>query len=306
MTQTETIAAMRRFNRFYTRRIGLLDETLTDSGYTVAEARVLFEVGHSPPALARDIAVDLLLDPAYLTRILKRLERDGLVVARPSDGDGRRRDLELTPKGEAALQDLQARADAQMAGLLEPLDAATQARVGAAMEDIQSLLERGKRDAAPVTIRPHRIGDIGYVVHRQSILYASEYGWDIGYEGLIARIAGDFITGFRPGRDFCWIAEHRGRIVGSVFLVCEDDDIARLRLLYVEPDARGLGIGAKLTATCIDQAKACGYRRLVLWTNDILHAARHIYQRAGFTLTKEERHHSFGKELVGQTWELAL
>ncbi|MDP3897449.1 MAG: helix-turn-helix domain-containing GNAT family N-acetyltransferase [Mesorhizobium sp.] len=328
--QLDLIAAVRRFNRFYTRQIGLLEETLTRSEYTLAEARVLFELGHrtspAPPdpggergfftrtfhayvgPAASEIADELSLDPAYLTRILRKFAACGLIEVRVDAADRRRRILSLTESGKAALERLQSAADEQTAALVGDLDAAAAETLAASLAQVSRLLGESPAAGRIVVLRPHRIGDVGWVIQRQAVIYARDYGWNGEFEALLAEIGARFIRDFRPGRDFCWIAEIDGAPAGTVFLVHDPDDadVARLRMLHVERGARGLGVGRKLVDTCIDQARASGYRRLVLWTNDILHEARHIYERAGFGLTAEERHHSFGKDLVGQTWELGL
>ncbi|MBX3529862.1 MAG: MarR family transcriptional regulator [Rhizobiaceae bacterium] len=301
----DTIEAVRAFNRDYTRRIGLLDETLTGSGYTLAEARVLFELG-AAGRIARDIAADLRLDPAYLARILDRFVRKGLVARSRSEGDGRALNLSLTPAGVTERERLQALSRSQLGAMLGGLAPRSRARLVSAMGEVSSLLDRATAPSAPV-IRPHRIGDIGMVISRQAALYAQEHGWDIGFEALLAEIGAGFIRDFRPGRDFCWIAERNDAVAGSVFLVHTDDDsVGKLRMLYVEPSARGLGLGNRLVDTCMAQARAIGCRKLVLWTNDILVSARRIYEAAGFRLVQQGRHHSFGKDLVEQTWELEL
>ena len=301
----ETVVAVRRFNRDYTRNAGLLEETLTGSGFTLAEARVLFELGAGGGGIARDIARDLRLDPAYLTRILQRFARHGLVSTQPSDEDRRRRDLQLTDEGQRTLAGLQAAADLQTSALLAHLDPAARKRLSAALSQVTSLLDPGA-PAPEIVIRAHRPGDIGWVISRQARLYAEEFGWDGTYEALAAEICAAFIRGFREGREYCWIAELDGEPVGAVFLVYQSDEIGKLRLLHVEASARGHGVGSKLVAACIEKARACGYRKLVLWTNDVLASARKIYQAEGFRLVEEERHHSFGKDLVGQNWELEL
>ena len=300
------VAEVRRFNRFYTRTAGFLNETLTQSAFTLAEARILFELAYGPSPFAVDIGRDLGLDPAYLARILKRFTAAGLVVAEPDDGDRRRRRLTLTAKGKDVMADLWAKADVDIGRMLSPLGEGQRHRLTAAMADIESVLGREGQASPEVAIRPHRAGDMGWIIHRQAVLYAEEYGWDIGYEGLIAGICSDFVLNFRPDKEYCWVAERDGAVIGSVFLVRKDDEAAKLRLLYVEPSARGLGIGRRLVDECITMARASGYRKLVLWTNDVLTAARKIYQKAGFVLVEEERHHSFGKDLVGQNWELEL
>lgn len=300
------IGEIRRFNRFYTRTIGLLDETLTDSAFTLTEARVLFELGHRESPAASEIATELRLDPAYLARILRRFAAGGLSKARSDGADRRRRILSLTDKGKAALAELQAAADNDIARLVRNLPDEKLGELEGALRKTMELLRGSPMEGPAITLRAHRIGDIGWVVQRQAVLYAEQYGWDGTYEALAAEIGAAFLRNFREGRDFCWIAERDGAPVGAVFLVGEDDATARLRLLHVEPEARGLGIGKRLVDACIEQARASGYRRVVLWTNSILVAARTLYERAGFRLIGEERHHSFGKDLVGQTWELVL
>lgn len=322
------INEIRRFNRFYTRTIGLLDETLTRSAFTLSEARVLFELGHrDTPAsagpgadgdfpgeasrpnagpTASAIATELRLDPAYLARILSKFAGAGLIGARPDSKDGRRRILSLTAKGRAVLSELQAAADSDMAELVGAFSAPQRRALMDAMQTMMGLLGGTAVEAAQITLRPHRPGDVGWVVQRQAVLYAGEYGWDITFEALLAEIGAAFIRNFREGRDFCWIAERGGEPVGAVFLVHDDDETAKLRMLHVEASARGLGIGKLLVAACIEKARACGYRRMVLWTNDVLIAARAIYEQAGFRLVGTEKHHSFGKDLVGQTWQLEL
>lgn len=300
------IADIRRFNRFYTRTAGFLNETLTQSAFTLVEARILFELAHGPSPFAADIGRDLGLDPAYLARILKRFASSGLLIAEPDADDRRRRRLSLTAEGQRLMADLWAKADVDIGRMLSPLGSEERRRLVASMAEIEKTLGPEAQGSGQVVIRPHRIGDMGWIVHRQAVLYAEEYGWDIGYEGLIAGICSDFVLNFKPGGEYCWVAERDGAVIGSVFLVRKDDDAAKLRLLYVEPSARGLGVGRRLVNECIAMARASGYRKLVLWTNDVLTAARKIYQRAGFVLVEEERHHSFGKDLVGQNWELEL
>ena len=322
------VAQFRGFNRFYTRTIGLLEETLTRSAFTLTEARVLFEIGHrSSPLAARpsgelgfladtfhldegpaasEIATDLRLDPAYLTRILKTFAAAGLTEARADAADRRRRILSLTKAGEAALAGLQAAADRDIADLVGTLPDEKISELSHALNVLTGVLGEPAAEAPHIELRPHRVGDIGWVIHRQARLYAEEYGWNIEFEALLAEIGAGFIRDFKPGRDFCWIAELDAMPVGAVFLVHENDEIAKLRLLHVEEAARGHGIGTRLVGECVRQARECGYKRLVLWTNDVLTAARKLYERAGFKLVAEEKHHSFGKDLVGQTWELTL
>jgi DNA-binding MarR family transcriptional regulator/GNAT superfamily N-acetyltransferase len=322
------VAEIRHFNRFYTRTIGLLEETLSRSAFTLTEARVLFELGHrSSPAASKiggqlglladafhlnigpaasEIAKELRLDPAYLTRILRKFAAADLSEVRTDDGDRRRRILSLTAKGRAVLAELQVAADKDVARLIRDIPDEKLPELEGALSKMTELLSEPSDEKPQIALRSHRVGDIGWVVQRQARLYAEEYGWNIEFEALVAEIGAEFIRNFQPGRDFCWIAESDGLPVGAVFLVHDDDETAKLRLLHVERSARGQGIGARLVDECVRQARESGYGRLVLWTNDVLVAARKLYERAGFKLVSEERHHSFGKDLVGQTWELAL
>jgi DNA-binding MarR family transcriptional regulator/ribosomal protein S18 acetylase RimI-like enzyme len=324
------IAEIRRFNRFYTRLIGLLEEKLTSSAFTLTEARVLFELGHRTNKIganpggetgllarmfhlevgpvASEIAAELRIDPAYLARILRKFAADGLTDVHADPADGRRRILSLTPAGSKALAGLQAAADHDVARLTEGLSQEDIGELRGAFDTVARLLGAGEGAPADVIVRSHRVGDIGWVVQRQAQLYAEEYGWNGEFEALLAEIGSDFIRNFRAGSDFCWIAECAGSRLGAVFLVHDPDDAnsAKLRMLHVERAARGHGIGGLLVDLCVDQARSSGYRRLTLWTNDILVAARRIYEKRGFVLVSEERHHSFGKDLVGQYWRLAL
>lgn len=299
------VDAVRRFNRFYTRTIGFLEETLSQSVYTLSEARVLFELGQEAETTAARVAEDLRLDAAYLARILRRFREGGLVEAGTDGKDARRRPLRLTDKGLAELTTLQKGTKAQIECLISHLRIGDRDRLVDAMATIETLLGERGGDTAFI-VRPHDVGDVGWSIQRQALLYAREYGWDIGFEGLVAEIGGRFIRDFDERRDRCWIAERYGRPVGVVYLVGESDTVGKLRMLHVEPEARGLGIGRALVDTCVAGAREAGYEKLVLWTNDVLASARRIYQAAGFTLVGEEKHHSFGKDLVGQYWELAL
>jgi DNA-binding MarR family transcriptional regulator/GNAT superfamily N-acetyltransferase len=300
------IEAVRRFNRFYTRRIGVLQEGLLASDFSLTEARVLYELAHREGSSAAALARELGLDPGYLSRILAAFARRGLISKAPAPADGRQSLLALTAAGRAAFAPLDARSRAEVGALLARLSAPEQRRLIAAMDAIEELLGEDDAARAPYVLRPHQPGDIGWVIHRHGVLYAEEYGWDQTFEALVAEIAGRFVTNFDARRERCWIAERAGAIVGSVFLVRESDAVAKLRLLLVEPEARGLGIGRRLVSECIRFARQAGYRTITLWTNDILVAARAIYIAAGFTLVAEERHHSFGHDLVGQNWELGL
>lgn len=301
----ETVRGVREFNRFYTRTIGLLNETLTESDFTLTEARVLFELGHGAAPTAAEIAADLLLDPAYLARILRRFRETGLLAMRQDRQDRRRRILELTAAGRHTLGGLQARSERQVSGLMAGLGQVEREALLDAMARIRRTLGRPAPPPA-ATLRAHRPGDIGWVIHRQASLYAREYGWNIEFEALVAGICADFLRDFRPGQEFCWIAERGDERLGAVFLVRQDEEEAKLRMLHVERAARGLGIGAMLVERCVEQARQSGYRRLTLWTNSVLTDARRLYERAGFTLEKEEPHSSFGKDLVGQYWRLDL
>jgi DNA-binding MarR family transcriptional regulator/GNAT superfamily N-acetyltransferase len=299
------VAAVRHFNRFYTRLIGVLEEGQVASSHSLTELRVLYELAHRDDPVAADLASDLGIDAGYLSRIIKKFARAGLVAKVASATDGRRQRLRLTEDGHAAFAPLERATERQIATLIAPLDASDQERLVAAMATIEGLLGQG-RPPAPYVLRPHRPGDMGWVVHRQAVLYAREYGWDETFEALVAEIAAKFITDFDPKRERCWIAERDGEVLGAVFVVAVSDEEAKLRLLYVEPGARGLGIGRRLVEECVRFARDTGYRRLGLWTNDVLVAARHIYQSGGFRLVRSEAHHSFGKDLVGEFWELEL
>ena len=307
------VAAMRRFNRFYTRRVGFLEPTLDESPFTLTEARVIFDIGHAAPGgenglSASDIKAALGLDAAYLARILKRLATSGLVARRCDPGDGRRQVLTLTGKGREALAKLQEAANRHMAQVVGAIGAEDADSLCAAPETAERLLGGGSpdRDAVAAILRPHAIGDVGWVIERQSRLYAEEYGWNGEYEALVCDIGAKFLRDFKPGREFCWIAERGGVRLGAVFLVERSAEVGQLRMLHVERTARGQGIGRLLVATCIDAARAAGYRRLMLWTNDVLADARRIYEKAGFRLASQDHHHSFGHDLVGQTWDLEL
>lgn len=299
------VGAIRRFNRFYTRQIGLLDEGFLNSDFSLTEGRVLYELAHRDGVTATELCRDLGLDAGYLSRILKKFALRGIVDKSPSRHDARQTKLSLTRIGSEAFQPLNQTSEAEVAAMIEQLLPEDRQRLVGAMTTVERLLGRS-REGAALVIRPHQVGDIGWITRRQGMLYAGEYGWDGTYEALVAEILATFVRKFDPEREGSWIAERDGEIVGSVFLVKKSDEVAKLRLLYVEPSARGLGLGAKLVGECVAFARARGYRTLTLWTNDILVAARRIYETTGFKLTAEERHHSFGKDLVGQTWDLDL
>lgn len=300
------IEAVRRFSRFYTRRIGVLQESLLGSGFTLAEGRVVYELAHHETTTAAELARQLGLDPGYLSRMLKSLEQRGYLVRRRAESDGRQAILGLSPQGEAAFAEINARSRAQVAGLLDPLSAEDQVRLVEALATAERLLGEAPQRRAPYILRPHQPGDIGWVIGRHGALYAEEYGWDEQFEALVAGIVAGFIQNYDPKRDRCWMAEIDGEIAGSVFLVKASDTTAKLRLLLVEPKARGLGIGARLVDECIRFARRTGYQTITLWTNSVLTAARHLYEKAGFRLVQSEPHHSFGHDLIGETWELTL
>lgn len=302
----EQIEKVRSFNRFYTRQIGLLNEGLLESAFSLTEARVLYELAHRDPVTAADLGRELGLDAGYLSRLLKRFDAKGLLRRSPSKDDRRQFLLSLTEKGLAAFAPLNQASAIQVAAMLSELSSGEREQLVQSMATVERLIGDGSRSDPPYSLRPHRIGDIGWIAHRQGLLYAWEYGWDETFEALVAEIAAVFVKNFDPQWERCWIAERHGEIIGSVFLVRASDQVAKLRLLYVEPSARGLGLGRRLVDECISFAKAKGYKTLTLWTNDVLVAACSIYRAAGFTLVKEEGHHSFGKDLVGQTWDLAL
>jgi DNA-binding MarR family transcriptional regulator/predicted GNAT family acetyltransferase len=297
------VSAIRGFSRFYTRVIGLLNEGLSGSRFSLTEARVLYELANGGPVTAAALSRALGLDPGYLSRILQEFERDGLLLRAMSETDRRASTLSLTQAGHAAFAPLNDASRAEVAALLKPLPDPAQADVVDAMGRVQRLFGDAARDW---TLRGPRSGDIGWVVARHGALYAEEYGFDARFEALVANVAGAFLADHDPTRERCWIAA-RGEInLGSVFLVRESDDLCRLRLLIVEPSARGMGVGKRLVAACIDFARAAGYRRMTLWTNDVLLAARGIYQAAGFRLVASKPHALFGPPMVGEDWERDL
>lgn len=302
----EEIQLVRRFNRFYTRRIGLLREGLLDTPFSLTQARVLFEIAHQPGTRSANLASELGLDPAYLSRLLASFERRKLVAREQSRDDRRVNHVRLTAKGRAAFARLDALSRKQSSDLLANLKAAEQQRLTDSMAAIQELLDPAAKAEPAVTLRIHRAGDIGWVVARHGEIYTEEYGWDNTFEGLVAEIAGKFLTHFDPERERCWIAEFDGQRAGCVFLVKHTATVAKLRLLLVEPSARGHSIGARLVDACIAFARETGYRKLTLWTQNNLHAARHIYQHAGFQLVEEGKHQAFGVDLVQQVWDLKL
>jgi len=302
----EKVSTVRRFNRFFTRQIGALREGLLHSPYSLTEARILYELAHRSDVIATALCRELGLDAGYLSRILSHLEQQELIEKVRSEDDGRQRLLRLTQKGEQAFAILDRRSNNEVAEMLNDLGEEEQQRLLQAMNTIESVLDKGLKFSEPFILRQHESGDMGWVVHRHGVLYRQEYGWDEHFEALVAQIVADFINNYQPSRERCWIAEMEGEIVASVFVVQSSETVAKLRLLLVEPKARGLGLGTRLVEECIRFARRCGYQKMMLWTNSVLVEARHIYQKKGFTLIAQEEHHSFGHDLVGETWELML
>jgi DNA-binding MarR family transcriptional regulator/GNAT superfamily N-acetyltransferase len=302
----QRVAAVRRFNRFYTRQIGLLNEHLLHTAFSLPEARVIYELAHHEQTTATELREELGLDAGYLSRLLRRLEQRRLLARARSRVDGRQQLLSLTGKGQEAFAQLNARSHDEIAALLNRLPAAEQQRLVEAMHAIEGMLGAPPEHKVPYILRPPQPGDLGWVVQRHGALYALEYGWNEQFEALVADIVAKFVRRFDPKRERCWIAERDGQNVGCVFLVSRSKTVAQLRLLLVDPKARGLGVGSRLVTECIRFARQVGYRKMMLWTNDVLAAARRIYERAGFRLVHKEAHHSFGHDLVGQTWEVEL
>jgi DNA-binding MarR family transcriptional regulator/GNAT superfamily N-acetyltransferase len=310
----DRIETIREFNRFYTRRIGVLHEGLLNSHFTLTESRLLWELAHRDDLTATELARDLELDPGYLSRLLRSFKERGLIKSRRSDDDARNQHLNLSAAGRRAFAPLDERSRADVGALLAKLAEIQQQQLLEAMARIEQLLGEPNARKPPYLLRPHRAGDIGWVISRHGALYTREYAWTTSFEALVARIAADFIDRFDPQREACWIAERDGVNVGSVFLVQSRDEttqapldgVAQLRMLLVEPSARGLGLGERLADECLRFARRTGYRKIMLWTNSILLAARGIYAKQGYRLVKSESHHSFGHDLVGEIWELDL
>src|SRR5216683_959896 len=302
------VAAFRRFNRKYTRFIGVLDEEFLNSGYSVAEGRGLYELATGQPPTAKEIAVALGIDPAYLSRILGRFEKNSLLKRMASKRDARSAYLVLTKKGKSRFEKLNALSEEQARCILKALPPTAQTNLIGSMGAVERLLAPSTPEGLRYVLRPHRPGDMGWVVYREAALYAQEYGFDETFEALVARIVADFLMEFDPKRERCWIAEVNGQNVGHIFLVKHPTEpgTAKLRLLLVEPSARGLRIGSALVEECVKFARAVGYKKITLWTQSILVAARHAYQRAGFRLVEEKTNFQFGKDLMSQTWELDL
>jgi DNA-binding MarR family transcriptional regulator/N-acetylglutamate synthase-like GNAT family acetyltransferase len=302
----ERVAGVRRFNRFYTRQIGVLREKSYKSPFSLTEVRVLYELAHCEEPTASDLSNDLGLDAGYLSRILTSFHKRDLLAKKHSDADGRQNLLVLTAKGRKVMSTLDARSHEEVGKVLGSLPAGDQHRLVDAMQTIERLLIAASPQRPAYILRPHQPGDMGWVIYRHGVLYAQEYQWDEHFEALVAEIAAKFIQHFDPKRERCWIAERDGEIVGCVFLVKHSKTVAKLRMLLVEPAARGLGIGKRLVEECVRFARQTGYKKITLWTQSSLHAARGIYQKAGFRLVEHHRHHSWGHDLVAETWDLAL
>ena len=302
----QRVGAVRRFNRFYTRKIGVLREGAYRSPFSLTQVRLLYELAHRDRPTATELGRDLGLDAGYLSRILHGFEKRGLVAKTRSSSDGRRSHLALTAQGKKAFAPLDARSHDEVAVLLAGLSGSEQGRLVGAMQTVEQLL--GERDARPSSyvMRAPQPGDLGWVVQRHGALYAREYGYDEEFEGLVAEIVARFVRRYDAKRERCWIAERDGDLVGCVLLVKKSRTVAQLRLLLVEPAARGAGLGTRLVGECVRFARQVGYRKLVLWTQSELEAARRVYEAAGFRVTRTERHHSFGKALVAEIWELVL
>jgi DNA-binding MarR family transcriptional regulator/predicted GNAT family acetyltransferase len=302
----QRVAAVRRFNRFYTQRIGVLREGWGKPGFSLTQARVLYELAHRDRPTATEIGNVLGLDAGYLSRILRAFAVRKLITKERSRSDGRQVLLGLTAAGREASRELDAYSDREVGNLLNAIPANGQERLVTSMREIEGWLAGQPREAGALVLRPHRSGDMGWIVSRHGAVYADEYGWDERLEALCAEIVAAFLRNFDPARERCWMAELDGETVGSVMLVKDSDEVARLRLLLVVAKARGHGVGEKLVAECVRFARAAGYRKITLWTHSVLTAARLLYQRAGFVLVETNRHDEFGKELVGETWDLVF
>jgi DNA-binding MarR family transcriptional regulator/GNAT superfamily N-acetyltransferase len=300
------IAAIRGFSRFYTRKLGIIEPKLLASPWTLQEARIIYEIAQHDSCTATDLVESLGLDAGFLSRTLQALQRRQIVARKPSKADRRANELALTAKGRVAFAELERRSRHEVGALLAGLDDRERSAVVNAMAVIEQVMEPSAQKPAGFMLRNHRPGDIGWIVSRHGAIYAQEYGWDISFEALAAEITAQFLKSYDPAREQCWIAEVGGEPVGSIFLVKASGDVAKIRLLLVEKKARGLGVGRALVEQCLRFAGDAGYSSVTLWTQSILVAARGIYQRAGFQCVKEEKHHSFGVDLTGETWELKL
>lgn len=304
---SDPVQLVRRFNRFYTRQIGVLHEHLLESQFSLTEVRVLYELAHREKITAKDLCLDLSLDRGYVSRMLQNFEAHGWITSTPSPADRRSFFLSLTAKGRKIFEPLERRSSDEVAAMLSRLAPEQQEKMLAAIRDIESVLASTAAPAMPYILRQHRPGDMGWVVQRHGALYWQEYHYDEHFEALVAEIVAEFIQKLDPKRERCWIAEKDGINVGSVFLVKKSETVAKLRLLLVEPSARGLGIGKRLVEECVRFAREAGYKKIMLWTQSELTAARKIYQGAGFERIAEEKHESWSrKNLVAETWELKI
>lgn len=302
-----SITAVRSFNRFYTHQLGLLKEDVYNSSFSLSQVRVLYELAHRDHPSASQLIKDLGLDPGYLSRILRAFEKDGLLTKSESQEDRRQQLLCLTPRGREVFGELNAASERQIGGLLKNLSAPDQQRLVGAMSEIEKLLGSKPAPSGGYLLRSHQPGDMGWLVHRHGVLYSQEYGYDERFEALVAKIASEFIQNFDSKREHCWIAERDGENVGCVLLVKKSKTVAKLRVLLVEPSARGMGIGKRLVEECIRFARRAGYKKIMLWTQSELHSARRIYQQAGFQLVGKQKHDNWGRKgLVAETWELKL
>ena len=300
------IAAVRNFSRVYTRQIGFLRKGLQHSKYSLTEARIVFELAHRTNLTASDLCRELDLDAGYLSRILNKLEQQNLIEKNRSDEDGRQRLIKLTHEGQKAFELLDQRSNDEVSEILSKLSSGDRVNLVDAMATIEGILDKSFKYSEPFYLRQHEAGDMGWVIHQHGLLYHREYGWNERFEILVARICLDFVNTYDAQREHCWIAEMQGEQVGSIFCIRENEDVAKLRLLLVSPKMRGSGLGTLLVNECIRFARRAGYKKLTLWTSDILVEARKIYDKADFLLVEEERHRSFGHDLVGQNLELVL
>lgn len=300
------VGIVRRFNRFYTRQIGVLEEHLLGSQFSLTQARVLYEVSTSAPITASRLSAELGLDPGYLSRVLSGFDKAGLIERVPSETDGRQSLISLSKRGQAQFAPLEKASQQQIRGLLQRLPDRKIDDLLAAMQSIELTLGDDSKATVPYLIRSHTVGDMGWVVHMHGKVYGREYGWNEHFDAFVAKLVADYIENEDPVQERCWIAEQNGQNIGSAFIVKKSKHVAQLRMLIVDPKARGLGVGSRLVDECIRFSREAGYRSIVLWTNDILHAARKIYQRAGFVMVSQEAHQNFGHRLVGQNWKLDL
>ncbi len=309
MTDTELrhrIPILRRFNRFYTRRIGVLRREFLQSPYSLAQARVIFELAQRKQTTAGELLGALGLDPGYLSRLMRGFEKEELIIRERSAADGRQWLLRLTPAGEAVFATLNQRSNSEAETLLRKLSAEEQTRLLGAMQAIEAILDDAAEDLPPTIIRRHRAGDIGWITYRHGQNYAAEYGFDESFEALVAKILADLVLEGDPQREAIWIAERDGERVASIVCADAGKGVAQLRLLLVEPQARGSGLGGALIDECLRFARQVGYRSIKLWTQSILNTARHLYEKAGFRLVEKEEHRSFGKNLVAEIWAMDL